>query len=71
MLNLLTKLMAIYKTSLTSKRLARRQLIQSQLAEAEALEPQVQDLLSAVEQEQAELQTYLGIVTADEKGSSN
>ena len=65
MLNALTKLMALYKSTLASKRLARRQLIQAQLAETEALIPQIDDLQSEVEREQAELQTYLATVSKD------
>ena len=65
MLNALTKLMAIYKSTLASRRLARRTLIQAQLSEAEALIPQIDDLQSEVEREQAELQTYLATVGKD------
>ena len=65
MLKTLTKLMALYKSTIANRRLERRQLIQNQLNEANSLVPQIDSLLSDIEREQAELTTYLDTVSKD------
>ena len=65
MLKTLTKLMALYKSTIANRRLERRQLIQNQLDEANSLVPQIDSLLSDIEREQAELTTYLDVVSKD------
>lgn len=66
MLKALQNLMAMYLVGLSNKRIARRKAIQAALDEATVLSAQVNDLQAAVEQEQAELQTYLTSVTAED-----
>jgi hypothetical protein len=71
MLNLLTKLMALYADTLAKKRTARAQQILSDLVEAQELIAKVDSLQAAVEQEEADLVTYLDTVSADSKENTN
>ena len=63
MLNALTSLISLYQNSLGTKRTKRREQIQADLLEANLLEAKVTSLQADVEQEQAELQTYLDNVS--------
>jgi F0F1-type ATP synthase membrane subunit b/b' len=66
MLNALTKLISLYQNSLGIKRKARRTQIQADLEEAKLLAKKIASLQGDVEQEEAELQTYLQKVSEED-----
>jgi hypothetical protein len=63
--------MALYADTLAKKRTARAQQILSDLVEAQELIAKVDSLQAAVEQEEADLVTYLDTVSADSKENTN
>jgi hypothetical protein len=67
MLNLLKRLIVNYQLGLSNQKLERRQLIQTQLDEAEDLLDLTVGLLEDIDEEVGDLKAYLNIVTAEEE----